>query len=170
VLYLLAIITGIWVLLALTGTLEQTTTNVLVSIRASHITTPSFIQLATFLIATILVVVYAIFAPGKDITTTDTGRLVAEMKNQTAQLSAIAQKVEASDQSIKNLPSGITTELKELHTKLADQLNLVNRQIKDDNDLTGSHYRDLINSINEVKKSIDKTPGEVKKILDSRKR
>jgi hypothetical protein len=167
VLYVLTIICGIWVLFALSGTLEQIKTNVLipsgtlakpnvpVSIRESNITIPASLQLFIFLLATILIVIYAIFAPRKGVTVTDTAKLVAEIRNQTAQISAMVQKIEIADQSIKNLQDVSVNVLQEMRKDFINQLNSFNQQVKINADMRDSHHKALIEAIKEVKQAIE---------------
>lgn len=61
--YLLSILAGLWHLLALTGELEQTgSTQHTPTIRGSNATIPSLAQIALFLIATLLIIVYGVLS------------------------------------------------------------------------------------------------------------
>jgi hypothetical protein len=82
-------------------------------------------------------------------------KLVAEVRNQTAQISAIVQKLEASDQSIKNLQNSFLIVLQELHKEFTDQLNSFNQQVKIDTAMRDAHHKSLIESIKEVEQAIE---------------
>jgi hypothetical protein len=59
VLYLLSILAGVWTLMALTGELEPIGSAESPSIRRSNVVTPAFAQIASFVVATGLVIAYA---------------------------------------------------------------------------------------------------------------
>jgi hypothetical protein len=62
--YLLSLFSGVWTLLALTGTLEpgKQTAAVKPSIRGTNVTVPSGLQILLFMLATGLLVIFAIWA------------------------------------------------------------------------------------------------------------
>lgn len=62
--FFVSIICGIWVLMALTGTLDQTnkTQTVSLSIRNNNVTIPAVMQIITFLFAVGFTVIFAIMA------------------------------------------------------------------------------------------------------------
>lgn len=78
-LYVSSIVAGVWVLLALSGTLEQTATQVPVSTRGRNVSIPALVQLGAFLLATSAIGAYAIFAPRKPTAVNSIDRLTAEV-------------------------------------------------------------------------------------------
>jgi hypothetical protein len=138
-LYIVAIIFGVFVLYALAGTLEQTTTNVPVSTRGSNVILHARIQFGAFVLATILIATQAVFTARKAEVQTETDKLVIE-RNQTTQLLAIVQKLGTSEQSIKDLQIGTVAALQELGKETAAQLNSVTQELKAGIELIKSGY------------------------------
>jgi hypothetical protein len=68
IVYLISIVGGVWTLFALTGSLEPVRSLEKLpdaSIRGKNVTLPSIIQIGTFLIATLLVVIFGIWTAGQ---------------------------------------------------------------------------------------------------------